>query len=355
MAKCTTVLIRAVLVAVASLMVAGPPCFSERLEGSPLCPVAQAERARTPQTKRGGPVLQVTANVETGSQPKSVYVSPDGSLVFSCNFGRPDRDNIRVYNADTLEQVGVIEFRGNCVELAFSPDGATMYASNFRRGVVEVIDVASRTVRGEIEVGRNPKTIVVSPDGSTLYVANYFTRSVSVVNVASMAETGRIRTGHLPRGMALTDDGHLYVAAFDDHIIHDFDTGDGNREVRQIHTCRFPRSLRLSPDDQRLYVSCSCCRRIQWHDLGSGRLVAMGATGENPRSIDISTDGRYVAVADFDTSTVSLIDTVAMVSRVNAVRGADRIVGVAIRPGPNLRVYATSWNTSHLYALDPRP
>jgi len=70
------------------------------------------------------------------------------------------------------------------VESAFSPDGATLYVSNFRRHVVEVIDFASMEVRSEIAVGTNPKTIVVSADGETLYVANYFDRSVSVVDVS---------------------------------------------------------------------------------------------------------------------------------------------------------------------------
>ena len=42
--------------------------------------------------------------------------------------------------AETLDRVGVVEFAGNAVETAFSPDGTTAYVSNFRRGVVEVID-----------------------------------------------------------------------------------------------------------------------------------------------------------------------------------------------------------------------
>ncbi len=258
-----------------------------------------------------------------------------------------------MYNATSLARVGTIEFEGNCVELAFSPDGNTLYASNFRRDVVEVIDLGSMTVRAEIEVGHSPKTIVVSADGNTLYVANYFDRSISVVNARRLTVTDTIRTGHLPRGMALADNGRLFVASFNEHFIQEIDTTAGNREVRRIRTCRYPRSIALSNDGSRLFVSCSCCRALGWYELSSGSLAGYALVGHNPRTIDMSTDGRWIAVADFDSSTVSLVDTVGMTHRINYVRGSDQIVGIAIRPGPGLRIYATSWNNNRLFALVP--
>lgn len=310
-------------------------------------------RAPQPSTSVGAPLLRIADQARTGSQPKSVYVSPDGSRVYVCNFGRPDQDNIRVYNATSLAQVGTIEFEGNCVELAFSPDGRTLYASNFRRDVMEVIDVGSMSVRAEVEVGHSPKTIVVSDDGNTIYVANYFDSSVTVVNARRLAVTGTIRTGQVPRGMALTQNGRLYVASFNQHFVQEFDTADRNREVRRFRTCRYPRSIALANDEARLYVSCSCCRALAWYDLSSGSMDGYASVGHNPRTIDMSTDGRYIAVADFDSSTVSLVDTVGLTHRVNYVRGSDQIVGVAFRPGPGLRIYATSWNNNLLFALDP--
>ena len=310
-------------------------------------------RRPAPSTTVGAPLLRIADQARTGSQPKSVYVSPDGSRVYVCNFGRPNQDNIRVHNATSLDLIGTIEFEGNCVELAFSPDGNTIYASNFRRNMMEVIDAGSLTVRAEVDVGHSPKTIVVSDDGNTIYVANDFDSSVTVVNARRLAVTGTIRTGHVPRGMAVGDNGRLYVASFNEHFIQEFDTRDRNREVRRIRTCRYPRSIALSNDESRLYVSCSCCRALAWYDLSSGSREGYARVGHNPRTIDMSTDGRFIAVADFDSSTVSLVDTVGMTHRINYVRGSDQIVGIAIRPGPGLRIYATSWNNNRLFTLVP--
>src|SRR5688572_17339607 len=117
-------------------------------------------------TRYGGPRLEVLRRVASGVQPKSVRVSPDGRRVYVCNFGRPDRENVFVYDADTLERVGVIEFLGNAVETAFSPDGDTLYVSNFRENTLEVVDVDTLRVTNHVRLGARPKTIAPSPDGS---------------------------------------------------------------------------------------------------------------------------------------------------------------------------------------------
>jgi YVTN family beta-propeller protein len=335
----------AVLAALALVAVAGVPGR------------AQPRRGETPsyRTQDGGPRLRVAAQAHTGIQPKSVEASPDGSRVYVCNFGRPDRDNVAVFDAQTLERVGTVDFPGNAVESAFSPDGRTLYVSNFRRDVVMVIDVATLAVQHEIRAGVDPKTIVVSPDGRLLYVANWNGRNVSVIDVAERREIRRLRTGVHPRGMVSFRSGRLLVAAFDEHVIHDFGT-EATAEIGRISTCRFPRHLMVSPDESKIFVACSSNRTVEWRDAATGRRIGIGAAGENPRSIDLSTDGRYIATADFDSSTVSVIDTVAMRHRRNEVPGAQRIVGLAVRPGEGpLRVYATSWETQELFALDVVP
>ncbi len=317
-------------------------------------PTAAAERRRPPgsSTRPGGPRLRVALRVRTGSQPKSVTSSPDGSRVVVCHFGNRQGDNVGIYHAETLDRVGTIDFNGNAVESVFSPDGATLYVSNFRRHVVHAIDPESWTIRGEVRVGRHPKWMVVSPDGARLFVANWASGSVSVVDPAQMVELERLPAGRHPRGMAVARDGALYVAAFEDHVIRRFDPPD-YREGAQLETCRFPRHLMLSPDDSRVYMSCSSNRQVQWQLTESGARVGFVPVGENPRSIDMTPDGRWIATADFDSDSVSLIDTVGLTHRRNTVRTADRFVGVAIRRRSPLRVYATSWNTAELYALAP--
>lgn len=313
-------------------------------------PDARAQRTPIFRTERGGPRLSVSARAATGVQPKSVNVSPDGRRVVVCNFGRPDEDNVFVYDALTLERLGSVSFEGNAVESAFSPDGETLYVSNFRRHVVEVIDFASLEVRGEVEVGSHPKTIVVSDDGATLYVANYFDRSISVVDAASLREVRRLRTGERPRGMGLLHDGTLLAAAFHDDVIHRFPP-DAEAQAGQWDTCRYPRDVLPGPQGRVFYVTCSLGSVRFFRPGDGGRPFGVAPTGRNPRSIDRTADGRWIGVANFTSSDVSLIDTVARTHRRHRVPEASRIVGMAMHPGPGLRMYATSWDTAELIVL----
>jgi YVTN family beta-propeller protein len=311
-------------------------------------------------TRSGGPRLAVVARTTTVMQPKSVNVSPDGTRVITCSFGHPDSDNVAIYDGETLQPTGTISFPGNAVESTWSPDGRTLYVSNFRNDQLMVIDWPSGRVRGQVATGSDPKTIAVSPDGRTVYVANYGGAGVSVVDAQTLVELRRLPTGHQPRGIAVARDGRLFVASFRDNLLHEFAPG-AERETRRIPMCRMPRHLALSPDDRRLYVTCTL-HGVSWYDVATGRFEGRAPAGGNPRTLDLSGDGRWIVTSDFGwrrpaegrSSTVSLIDTVGLTHGVFPVAGSSQNVGIAIRPRGRFRAYVVSWNTRELIALEPR-
>ena len=310
---------------------------------------ADAQRVPVFATEPGGPRLRVAARARTENLPKSVNVSPDGRRVVVCNFGRPDHDNVSVYDAMTLALVGHASFPGNAVETAFSSDGRTLWVSNFRRHLVEEIDFASLEVRREIPVGNHPKTIAVSADGRTLYVANYFGHSVSVVDVAAGREVRRLEAGERPRGLGVLADGTLLAAAFTDDEVHVFPHGS-DQSASTLEVCRYPRDILPAPDGRTFYMTCSL-GHIGFYRPGEHRPFGVGATGRNPRSIGLSGDGRWLGVANFTSSDVSLIDTVAHTHSRFPIPGASRVVGLAMHPGPGIRMYATSWDTGEVIML----
>lgn len=311
-------------------------------------------------TEHGGPELMVSQTVATGVQPKSVNVSPDGTRVVVCNFGFADRDNVYVYDAMTLERVGVLTFTGNAVETVFTRDGHTLYVSNFREHVVEVFDFAAcssataaspcaLTPRAEVRTAGHPKFMALSPDEHLLYVADWGARAVSVVDTTTYAEIRRLPTEVHPRGLVVRPDGTLLAASFAGNVIHVFPLG-ASAESTRWETCDYPRHLLLSPDARTVYVTCSL-GTLGFYDAESGRRFGIATLHRNPRTIDISHDGRWVASANFGSSDVSVVDTVAHLHRSHEVPGADQIVGLAIHPGDALRIYATSWRTAQLFVL----
>lgn len=296
------------------------------------------------------PRLAVQQTVGTGSMPKGVSIAPDGARLYVSNYGQADRNNVGIYDARTLSLVGQIDVPGIVVETAVSPDGRTLYASNFRRNSVQFIDLATRAVTREVTVGQHPKIVVLSRDGRRLFAANWSSRNVTEVDPATGAVVRTLAAGENPRGMAITRAGRLYIANSSGHSIDVYEGASMERHHTIQPVCRIPRHLTLSPDDNLLYISC----------LGGGVLAAMNTTSERvnhaistptgPKANDVSPDGRYVVTADYNASGVTLIDTTDWSSRSLEIPVMNRASGVVFtRDG--LRVVVTGWFDDHLYAV----
>jgi len=300
------------------------------------------------------PRLEVLERIDTGSQPKGVSVSPDGSRIYVTIFGRPDHDNVWVFDARTLRRIGTVSFAGNAVESLPSRDGRTLYVTNFRRNRVEVIDTRSLRVTAEIEVGKNPKTMALSGDGDTLYVANWSSHTVSVIDLDDNRVVHTLRTGENPRGMVTTREGKLFVASFADDVIDVFERPRSDeRHARRLRVCAVPRHLVLSPNEETLYVSCyrkSLLGAVDLRDWSVERLPI----GRSPKTIDITSDGRWVVSADYGEGTLSVVDTRAMEMRRTWIPELTMATGLAVAPTRQLRVYATSFDRNELFVMGVR-
>lgn len=124
---------------------------------------------------------------------------------------------VSVIDTTTNQRVADIEVGQSPVQVAFSPDGATVYVSLNAENAVGRIDVANRTLTGKVSVGVGPVQVFVSPDNSTLLVANQGTpeqpsRTVSFVETASLTVVQTVETGQGAHGVSIDPTGrHAYV------------------------------------------------------------------------------------------------------------------------------------------------
>jgi YVTN family beta-propeller protein len=344
--------------------------------------------------------------------PKGVSLSPDGLHAYVTNFGELNHKNVMVYDAKTLALTDTINVPGNVVESVLSPDGATLYVSNFRRGSVQFIDLKTKNVTHEIKTGENPKVLALSPDGKTLFAANWSSNSVTQIDTEKAEVVRKMNAGRQPRGMAITSNGTLYVANFWGESIDIFPGTDkaGDPVRTRVKTCKVPRHLALSPDEKTLYVSCLTASQLLAYDLSAVspavasapaapevapdslaaaatpvvftattpapattaaptatatptptatttptvptiKVVHRAQIGRAPKSISVSPDGRYVYSADYGESrSVTVVDTTDFSSRVFPVPGMDRGSGVVVYPDGK-HALVTGWYDSHLYLV----
>ncbi len=78
--------------------------------------------------------------------------------------------------------------------------------TNLNSNTVSVVDTATNSVLGAIDVGSEPNGVAVSPNGSTVYVADYGSGSVSAINTESPL-VATINVGRFPISVAVIPNG----------------------------------------------------------------------------------------------------------------------------------------------------
>src|SRR5207244_11656162 len=104
-------------------------------------------------------------------------------------------------------------------------DGYLWYVGNESKsesaGTVGVIDTATNTVVTHIlTAGLNPVGVAVTPDGKSVYVTDYTNNAVSVIDTASNSVADLVPVGSEPEGVAVTPDGKsVYVVNTGDNTV----------------------------------------------------------------------------------------------------------------------------------------
>ena len=127
---------------------------------------------------------------------------------------------VSVINPATGTVTGTINVGSDPFGVAFNPAGTLAYVTNYGGTTVSVINPATGTVTGTITVGSDPIGVAFNPAGTLAYVANYGGGTVSVINPATGTVTGTITVGASPRGVAFNPAGTLaYVTNYGDNTV----------------------------------------------------------------------------------------------------------------------------------------
>lgn len=238
----------------------------------------------------------------------------------------PDDVDLAAFGVD-----GGAVVQGSPVEAAFTPDGRFVYVSNYKmfgpgwnpvaddscdRGswddsFVYKIDVATFDIVAVVPTGAVPKFLAVSPDGSRLVVSNWCGFDVSVIDTATDTELGRVDVGRHPRGIAIRSDSrYAYVTVMGEARIDVIDLQSLN-VVNAIRDAAgtTPRHLVLSGDDRFLYVSNHKMNSVRKIDLGTGEVAGVASTGTETRTMAIADDGASLYVVNYQDGTVSKVRT----------------------------------------------
>jgi len=261
-------------------------------------------------------------------------------------------NSVLVINTATNTQTGTINVGAEPVGVSVSPDGSRVYITNQVSNTVSVINTYTNTVVATIPVGTVPVGVAVSPDGSRVYVA--VIGGVSVINAVTNTVIATVPVAGSPYGIIVSADGSKVFVSPDDQAHVVVINAATNTVSGTIPTGMVPLGMALSPNGTRLYVANAGSDNITVINPANNSVVAtipLAAGSLMPHGLAVTPDGSRVYVANFNSANVSVISTATnSVTATISLTGNCGPSGVSVTPDGS-RVYVTRENDDKISVI----
>ncbi len=211
-------------------------------------------------------------------------------------------------------------------------------------GCVLVVLAGAKAPQSKPAPYRSPYDVAYSPDGKTLAASDTTAGSVALIHAASGEVTRQVATKAKPKGVAWSaDGGRLYVAEHGAGSVVEIDPKAG-KVIRRMTVGNRPVGLTVAPKSKRLLVANAGTHDVSVVDLVGGKEQARIAVLREPQCVAITPDESLAVVGNFlpegsaadptTSAALSLID-LKQTKRVGDVRlpaGSTLVREVAVAP-----------------------
>ena len=310
--------------------------------------------------------FSVAATIAVGKRPRGIHASPDGKTVYVALSGTPiapppkldaqgnpvfdrkkaDDDDDDANSDKSADAIGVLDVASKKLtgklhagsdpeEFALSKDGRHIYISNEDTKSATVIAVASAKVEHIIPVGREPEGVSTTPDGKQFYVTCEAGGEIYVVDTSSYKVVAHFQVNVRPRSVAFLSAGGIgFIPSESTGELNVIDTVNAKvSRVIALPAGSRPMSVKLSPDEKKLYVSNGRAGTISAFDAHSYELLDTIKVGTRPWGIAVSPDGKYLFSANGPSNDVSVVD-LATNKEISRVKAGASPWGIAVSSRP---------------------
>ncbi len=313
--------------------------------------------------ERIGLALEIIGERPTRYQPKSVRFGKNGETMYVAHLG--DRIALSRYSTRPFEWIDDWKVPdsyaadGGFVETVILPKRRELWLSQMTRNAIHVFNLDTGVHKAAIPTsGQWPKVLIASEDESRVYASCWLSETVVEIDSETRLETRSIPVSGTPRGMVFSPDKSqllvtIYSASSVDwinldsgrmtathdaapgrayamrHIVYDetrreyYITAMGVSRVYRMsgngewlgswQVGEKPNSCVMSPDGNRLFVSCRGPNnpdtgylnrgyeygKVYIIDLKKGEVEGWIWGRDQTTGLDVSPDGQYLAFTDF--------------------------------------------------------
>jgi YVTN family beta-propeller protein len=222
--------------------------------------------------------------VSVGKEPTGMAVNPVRAEVYSVNTGS---DSVSVIDAVTNTVTLTIGVHRMPYFMDVAPDGRRGYVANSGSNTISVLDLDKRQELTTAATGEGPGVAKVAPDNRTLVVSNRVAGSVSVYSISASAIKPLQFREAFPGCPGATD-----IAILPDSS-KAFIACSGGSQVMVVWLAAAPGSWRGKQDASLL----------------SDHLLTLLDVGKTPTHLAMKPDGGQVFSTNFDSDSISEINT----------------------------------------------
>ena len=204
-----------------------------------------------------------------------------------------------------------------------SPEARLVYVANAGSGTVSVIDLAEGATVASVEVapeGKGAHGIAITNDGRFVYSGDMESGEIKKIDTTDRTVVKVIPTGASAHGIDITPNGETIFVSGGERVAMISVATD---EVIATIPAESPSHIAASPDSSYVYLSNLLTHEVSVISVKDKAIVAAAPVGPSgwapgamdqpgswgPNEVAVSPDGARVYSADYDSGTVTMVDT----------------------------------------------
>jgi len=199
--------------------------------------------------------------------------------------------------------------------IAVNSTNNEVYAANYRKGVLNIIDGINFNIKEKLELGRNIHGIDISPNGQFLYVTSGDLQEGEEFNYIMIYDTQEKKiikeiksNSKSPAHISFSNDSKF---AFVTNVMsNDISVIDTKKQeiIKTIPVGKTPNEGKLSMDEKRLYVASLMDNILSIVDIEKGSEIERISAGKGTHGVAVTDDDKYVWTANRFSNDVTIID-----------------------------------------------
>jgi YVTN family beta-propeller protein len=232
---------------------------------------------------------------------------------------------VEVLDIDSETIAGQISKTAGVHGIAVAPELGRGFVSNGQASTVTVFDLKSLRPLGEVPTGKKPDAIIYDPSTSRVFAFNGGSNSATVIDAASGKVVETVDLGGGPEFAVADGNGYVYDNLEDESQVLKINSRTLKVEQRwPTAPCSSPSSMAMDRPSRRLFIGCRS-RVMAVIDADTGKVVTtlpigdhVDATAFDPETrliFNSNGEGTITVIREGDPDKYSLVETVKTVPR----------------------------------------